>query len=43
VDGYLLNKLGSAYERFGIEVNATMRGRAAASGITPLRCLRWVG
>jgi 2-polyprenyl-3-methyl-5-hydroxy-6-metoxy-1,4-benzoquinol methylase len=36
VDGYLLNKLGSAYERFGIEVNATMRGRAAASGITVL-------
>jgi 2-polyprenyl-3-methyl-5-hydroxy-6-metoxy-1,4-benzoquinol methylase len=36
VDGYLLNKLGSAYDRFGIEVNATMRGRAAASGITVL-------
>ena len=36
MDGYLLNKLGSAYERFGIEVNATMRGRAAASGITVL-------
>jgi 2-polyprenyl-3-methyl-5-hydroxy-6-metoxy-1,4-benzoquinol methylase len=36
VDGYLLKKLGSAYQRFGIEVNATMRGRAAASGITLL-------
>jgi SAM-dependent methyltransferase len=36
VDGYLLNKLGSAYERFGIEVNATMRGRAAESGTTVL-------
>jgi SAM-dependent methyltransferase len=33
-DGYLLNRLGSAYERFGIEVNSTMRGRAAAAGIT---------
>jgi SAM-dependent methyltransferase len=35
-DGYLLNRLGSTYERFGIEANSTMRGRAAAAGITLL-------
>ncbi len=33
VDGYLLNKLDSGFEPFGIEVNEAMRGRAAAQGV----------
>jgi SAM-dependent methyltransferase len=32
-DGFLLRKLGDAYEQFGIEVNAKAAAKAAASGV----------